>query len=1134
MPLPPLHLRQPPVADLWMRRSAPFVFVFMLALLAGAADARAAQAPAAAPTPAVAAPTPLASATPPPSSGAASPVAAKPDSVSIDTTQGYARVLFTFAAPTQVTAQVADGVVTIRLGRPVTTNIDTFTENLDPYVSSGRRDPDGLTYRFALKKPVAIHTSTQGVRSIVDLVPDSFKGVPPDLPPPPPPPKPGQPDVTKLPTVKMRVGEYSDHTRLVFDWPTPVVYTVYPGQARISVRFEALAKPDFSALQMRYPAWVKSAGWHLDDNATVVDFETDAESSFKDFRDGAKVVIDVMAPKTDASAIARARAPAAAQPNPPPKGSDAAAALKNGPAAAAVPAPSALTPRMVEQADPSAELTRNGAALHFPEARGHGSAVFIRGGVVWIVLDAHPALDSATLLAPLSSILVRAQAEQTGGALVLKLVFKTPLLPSVEESEAALDIHLTTGAMAPPGPITLTRQGADGQTVLAALLPGAVHVLQLADGEAGDHLLVVPAHTGKGVLTPKRFVEMEALPTAAGLAILPFAQDLTVQVQSEVVTIARPKGMALSAASGANTEPVVQMLTSKLGPAFIDFAQWGRAGGEDIMQGKQILRAAVARVPESEANKARLRLARYLLAQTLAPEALGEIELIEETDAKLADDPGISAIKGAAQFLMGRYADARASLSSGALGADPHAALWRGMAEAKLGDFANARHDLAVSQSVLRFYPEWLQTRARLARAETGIAQGDLASANDALDQLSPQLAPRDSVEAKLYEAQLLAAQGHINEALSRLRTLELTDYPPIAARATYVRVETELAAKKRKPADAIATLENLRYRWRGDDLELKTLRKLGSLYFAQNDWRNGLGVLRIAALNFPDTELGRSAQDDMRRAFSDLFLGGKADAMRPVDALALFYDFIELTPIGRDGDDMIRRLSDRLVAIDLLGPAAQLLDHQVKERLQGVARASVATRLATIYLLDHKPKDALAIINETRQTLLPEDVNTQRRLLEARALAGMKQYEAAIDLIADDESGEAKRLRADIAWDSGNWTIAGAKAEEVLGDRYNVSGPLLPEERALIMRAAVAYSLGNDEASLDKLRGHYAEKMNASPDAKAFTIVADRIDRQGVDFRELAKKIAAVDTLQAFMADFKKQNAVPAKTASN
>src|SRR5260221_860805 len=495
--------------------------------------------------------------------------------------------------------------------------------------------------------------------------------------------------------------------------------------------------------------------------------------------------------------------------------------------------------------------------------------------------------------------------------------------------------------------------------------------------------------------------------------------------------------------------------------------------------------------------------------------------------------PPLEAMKGVAQYMMGRYADARATLGSGVLGADPHAALWRGMAEAKLGDWADARRDLLTAQTVLRRYPEVWQTQARLARSEPGLAQGDLAGANDALDQLTPQLTPREAVEARLYEAELLAAQSHVNEAISRLRTLEQTDYAPVAVKATYARVEIELAAKKIKPDEAIKTYEQLRYRWRGDDLELKILRKLGSLYFAQVNWRGGFTVLTVASLNFPKAELARSAQDDMRRAFNDLFLGDKADAMRPIDALALFYDFINLTPIGRDGDEMIRRLTERLVAIDLLAPAEQLLDHQVKERLEGVARASVATKLAMIYLLDHKAKEALATINDTRQTRLPDDLNEQRRLLEARALAGMKQFEAAIDLIADDDTPQAKRLRADMAWDSGNWTGAGAKAEDVVGDRWNTSGPLNDEERAQIMRAAVAYSLGNEQTALDRLREHYAAKMSASPDAKTFAIVTERIDRQGGEFRDLVKQIATVDTLQAFMADFKKQGAASAtKTA--
>ncbi len=1071
----------------------------------------------------------------------------KADGATVDTTQGYARILFSFANPAPVTATVADGVVTIRLARPITANIDTLTESLGTYVSGGRRDPDGLTYRFALRSPVSLHNSTQMNQTIIDLVPESYKGVPPDLPPPPPPVVQGKvlPDLTKLPVVKLRVGEYSNFTRLVFDWPATVAYTAYPGRGRIQLRFETAAKPDFSVMERRSPAWVKSAGWHLDGNETVVEFETDAESSFHDFRDGSKIAIDVLAPKTDAAAYAppggTAVKPAVtALPSPPPKGSDAAAALNPAVLPAAPPTPSAAAakastpaPSLAEIPNPSAELTRDGAVLHFPAARGRPAAVFMRGESLWIVLEGHPPIDAVSLLAPLTNLISKAQAEQSFGATVMKIILKTPLLAFVGESEAALNVILTATGTTPPDGVAFTRQGVDGQTTLTTPLPGALHVLQFADADAGDHLFVVPAHPGKAVLTPKRFVEMEALATAAGIAIVPFTDDLGAQVQSEIVTVSRPKGLALSSASGASTEPVVQLLTSKEGPAFIDFFQWGQADSEDVIVGARNLRGAVARLPESEGNKARLRLARYLLAHRFAPEALGEIQLIQAADAKLASDPGLSAMKGAAQYMMGRYGDARVSLSEGKLTIDPHAALWRGMAEARLGDFANARHDLAVSQSVLRFYPEEWQTQARLARAETGLAQGDLASANDALDQLTPQLTPRQAVEARLYEAELLAAQSHMNEAISRLRTLEQTDYAPVAIKATYARVEIELAAKKIKPDEAIKTYEQLRYRWRGDDLELKILRKLGSLYFAQGNWRGGFTVLSVASLNFPKADLARSAQDDMRRAFDDLFLGDKADAMRPIDALALFYDFIDLTPIGRDGDEMIRRLTDRLVAIDLLAPAEQLLDHQVKERLEGVARASVATKLAVIYLLDHKPKEALATINDTRQTRLPDDLNEQRRLLEARALAGMKQFDAAIDLIADDDTPQAKRLRADMAWDSGNWTSAGAKAEDVVGDRWNASGPLNDEERAQVMRAAVAYSLGNDQTALDHLREHYAAKMNASPDAKAFGVVTEHIDRQGGAFRDLVKQIAAVDTLQAFMADFKKQGAATAtKTA--
>lgn len=1058
---------------------------------------------------------------------------AQGETIGVDTTAGYARLLFVFQQPTPVSASVADGILTIRLGRPSTVNVETLTTRLGRYVTSGRRDADGRTYYFALASPVALHTSTQLNKTAVDLVPDSYKATPPDLPPPPPPPERQAVDVSKLPVIKVRVGEFAGFTRLMFDWPAPVAYTAYPGKGRISVRFEKQAKPDFSMLETRSPPWVKSAGWHLDEKTLVVEFETDPDSAFRDSHEGTEIVLDVLAPKTDASIFKPPQAAkiATAQ-KPVPANTD--AAKMGAPVATASPQALMLGGAALPPTTPSASLTRDGVSFHFPAARGHAVAVFARGPVVWIVLDDMAPIDPVTLLAPVNNLIDKAEAEQIGGTAVLRLTLKMPLVPRVSETDAALDITFAADLATPPAGIAFTREGANGQIALSALVPGATRAIAVDDTAAGDRMFIVPARPGRAVLTAKHFLELDALPTAAGLAVVPRADDLDASVANEMVSFSRPRGLALSEAAGISPRPSVQMQPSPEGPTFIDFARWARTDSSDVYAHIHDLRVAAAKLPESTANKGRLKLVQYLIAQRLAPEALGEIQLMLSADSRLSDDPMLQILTGAAEYMMGRYDDANRSLSAASFDANPHVALWRGLTQARLGDWANARRNLQLAQRVLRLYPAAWQSQVQLARAETGLAMSDLASANDALDQLPADLPHREAEEAELYRAKLLAGQGHLNEAIARLKALEGARSAPIVARAMYTRVDLQLTNGRIKHAEAVETLERLRFRWRGDDLELSTLRRLGSIYFADKRWREGLETLRSAALNFPKSELARTAQDDMRRAFNDLFLSGKADAMKPVDALSLFYDFIELTPIGRDGDEMIRRLSDRLVTIDLLGPAEQLLQHQVTQRLEGVAQAAVATRLAHIYLLDHKPNDALKILNDTRQTGLPDDLNAERRLLEARALAGLQRYDAAVDLIAVDETPEARALRADLYWQAANWPLAAAKAEEVLGERWQAPAALNEADRLQLMRAAVAYSLAGDDAGLSRLRERYTAKMNASPDAKAFALVTDQRGLpNGLALRDLARKIASVDSLQAFMTEFRQRQAAaiaPAK----
>ena len=246
-----------------------------------------------------------------------------------------------------------------------------------------------------------------------------------------------------------------------------------------------------------------------------------------------------------------------------------------------------------------------------------------------------------------------------------------------------------------------------------------------------------------------------------------------------------------------------------------------------------------------------------------------------------------------------------------------------------------------------------------------------------------------------------MAAESRYPDATSHFIAVEKSGDEKLAVQAIFYHTTAALNAGALTVPQAIEQLERLRFRWRGDALEFKTLRKLASLYFGRGQWRDGLKTLRVATQNFGGEDAARVAQDDMRGAFVNLFLKGGADKMKPVDALALFYDNLDLTPIGPDGDEMIRRMSDRLVAVDLLAPAENLLAYQVDKRLDGIAKAQVATRLATVYLMDHKPELAVKTIRDSQITGLPDSDMHDRLLLEARAFAALKQWDNALDLIA-------------------------------------------------------------------------------------------------------------------------------------
>jgi len=319
-----------------------------------------------------------------------------------------------------------------------------------------------------------------------------------------------------------------------------------------------------------------------------------------------------------------------------------------------------------------------------------------------------------------------------------------------------------------------------------------------------------------------------------------------------------------------------------------------------------------------------------------------------------------------------------------------------------------------------------------------------------------------------------------------------------------------------------IADLESLTTIWRGDETEIEALKVLARLYTEEGRYRDSFYVMRSAMAAHPDWDMTRKIQEEAAKTFDSLFLAGKGDTLSAIDALSLFYDFRELTPVGSRGDEMIRRLADRLVSVDLLDQAADLLQYQVDKRLQGAARAEVATRLAVIYLMNHKPDRALAVLHATRVADLSAELRSQRLLLEGRALSDLGRHDFALEVVSNVEGPEAMRLRSDIYWGARKWREAAEQIELLYGERWKQWQPLTDVERSDILRAEIGYALAEDKLGLQRFRDKYAAKMAGTPDARAFEIVSAPLGTGGTDFRSIAHSAAAADTLDDFLRDMK------------
>jgi hypothetical protein len=237
------------------------------------------------------------------------------------------------------------------------------------------------------------------------------------------------------------------------------------------------------------------------------------------------------------------------------------------------------------------------------------------------------------------------------------------------------------------------------------------------------------------------------------------------------------------------------------------------------------------------------------------------------------------------------------------------------------------------------------------------------------------------------------------------------------------------------------------------------------------------------------------------RVEFAGLFLDGQADSLDAIAALAIYYDYRHLTPPGVEGDTMIRNLAQRLIEVDLLAQAAELLRYQVDNRLEGASRAQVAADLAVVHIANRDPNSALRALYDTRLAGLPPGLQRQRRVLEASALIQANRQDLALDLLSNLSGRDIELLRI-----------------EALYSADLANSELSPLGRSNVVKAAVGYVLANDQIGLSRLRSRFSGAMAMTPEWPMFAFVSEEVDANGSSFREIARQVADTQAINGFL----------------
>lgn len=776
---------------------------------------------------------------------------------------------------------------------------------------------------------------------------------------------------------------------------------------------------------------------------------------------------------------------------------------------------------IIYQANTQATNKDQVASLAFPWNMEVGVSVFKRGKYIWIAFDHSRSIDLEELNLQSRNVAEEIIQVPHSQATILRITPKENVKVGLRQEGLLWIVDLYTHNIEykiKELPIFI-QYNSLRQSYLYIPTTSGGNALSVIDPEIGDVILIgTNTELGYGISEAYQYPDLELLSSKQGFAIAPNSADILLSKSNSGFSI-KGNNRSLNISDNLENLKRQQQIWQSSTDTF-NLITPPQLLNLDFNSAERRLKEDIENSPADQRSKAKLQLIKYYLGMGLGSEAKKQLDNLNDKEKEAIKPETISALYGVANFLLHRYDDALDNFSHEKLQDNNEAIFWRTLTSSAINPTQEDDIILLTLSSIMTNYPQELQERIALIAADTAIqANNDISTQNfmDVLKNVKSNDMRKAQVlylNAKKYEY-----QGYPNNALKEYGNVLYHQSQKYTALARYARINLELKLNLISAKQAIPELERLKFAWGEPKFKLQLLQKLAEVYAQDKQYHKAMSTYKSSM------ELANTIKEKeiiltkMIKLFEDLYMNGKADEMSPVKAIALYKDFDWLAPRSNYYTSIAQKLADRMVAVDLLSSATELLKEQLRlMNLSEEQRAQLGSRLALIYLFEEDNIAALKVLEQTDAANISKNQQQYRKIIKAKALAQLNKNEEALNLLADDYSKNAILVKSDIYWKTAQWDKA-ADTIKYLIEKPQEGKALSSEQISYILDWITALKKSGKTTVIYRIRNTFAPYFKDSIHADSFNVLTNNLEAETVDMNAIGQ---AVNDIAAY-SDFSK-----------